>query len=99
MDLVTLFGPAFLNGAGVITVVLFVGVLIMRGNLVPGAVHKEALANAHIQVARAEERADRWESVALRALDATERLTEPVVVATKVLSRLPNPSREGAEDG
>lgn len=99
MDPVTIFGPAFLNGAGVITVVLFVGVLIMRGHLVPGKVHTDALNVAAKQVARAEERAERWESVALRALDATERLTEPVVVATKVLSRLPNPAREGAEDG
>lgn len=88
--------PALANGVGVVGVVFMVGVLIMRGYLIPGKWHREAIAAAQDQVSRAEERADRWETVALRALDATERLTEPVVVATRVLTELPNPSQEAS---
>lgn len=89
--------PAMANGVGVVGVVFMFGLLIIRGHLIPGRWHRDAIQAANDQVARAEERADRWESVALRALDATERLTEPVVVATKVLTRLPNPSQEGVD--
>jgi hypothetical protein len=90
--------PVLLNGAGVVGVVLMVGLLIMRGHLIPGATHREALMHAQEREAKAELRADRWEGVALRALDATERLTEPVVVATKVLTTIPT-VREGGEPG
>jgi hypothetical protein len=87
--------PAMANGIGVVGVVFLVGMLIMRGHLIPGKWHREALATAHGLAARAEERAERWESIALKALDATERLAEPVGVAAKVLTTLPNPSQEG----
>lgn len=46
---------------------------------------------------RAEDRADRWEAVALKALSATERLTEPVETAAKVLTKIPSPIGEGTE--
>jgi hypothetical protein len=89
---------ALANGIGVVSVVFGVGMLVIRGYLIPGKWHRESMQDAHDQVARAEERADRWEAVALRALDATERLTEPTAVAAKVLSQLPNPAADqGAE--
>lgn len=93
-----ILNPVLLNGAGVVGVVLMVGLLIMRGHLIPGPWHREALKTAHEREAKAESRADRWEGVALRALDATERLTEPVVVATKVLTTIPTVG-EGGEGG
>jgi hypothetical protein len=89
---------AFLNGAGVVSVVLAMGFLVFRGHLIPGKWHREALNTAADRITKAEERADRWEAVALRALDATERLTEPVVVATKVLTTIPT-VEEGGESG
>lgn len=72
------------------SVVLMVGILIMRGHLIPGTWHREALRHAQEREAKAEARSDRWEAVALRALDATEKLTEPVEIAAKVMTRLPN---------
>lgn len=90
--------PVLLNGVGVVSVVLMVGLLMMKGHLIPGSIHREALKQAHEREAKAESRADRWESVALRALDATERLTEPVVVATKVLTNIPTVP-EGGQSG
>ena len=88
--------PALANGVGVVGVVFFVGVLVMKGHLVPGKTHREALEHYRDNAAKAEKRADRWEQVALRALTATERLTEPVETAAKVLTKLPNPTREEA---
>lgn len=88
--------PALANGIGVVGVVFVVGMMVVRGHLIPGRWHSEAIAAAQGQVDRAEERADRWEAVALRALDATERLTEPLEVTAKVLTKLPQPSQEGA---
>ena len=85
---------SFLNGLGVVGVVLLVGLLIMRGHLIPGKWHRDAMTAAADQIAKAEERADRWETVALRALDASERLAEPVGVAAKVLTTLPSPPQE-----
>jgi hypothetical protein len=86
MELLT---PALLNGLGVVGVVLLVGLLIFRGLLIPVGWHRDALNAASKQIDKAEARADRWEAVALRALDATERLTEPVEIAAKVMTRLP----------
>lgn len=86
----------FLNGLGVVGVVLLVGILIMRGVLIPGSWHREAMRIAGTRELKAEERADRWEAVALRALDATERLTEPVEIAAKVMTRIPT---AGAGEG
>lgn len=93
-----LINPALFNGVGVVAVVLFVGVLIMKGHLVPGAIHKEAVAAAEGRTAEAEKRAERWEDVALKALKATERLAEPVETAAKVLTKLPNPAREQRDE-
>lgn len=90
--------PVLWNGAGVVSVVLMVTVLIMRGHLIPGPWHREAIRIAQERETKADARADRWESVALRALDATERLTEPVEIAAKVMTQLPTPSRGGAEE-
>jgi hypothetical protein len=70
----------------------------MKGHLVPGSTHRAAVKDAQDREAKAESRAERWEGVALRALDATERLTEPVVVATKVLTTIPT-LPEGGEPG
>lgn len=92
-----LLTPAFLNGAGVVSVVLVVGLLIFFGQLIPRKVHREAVALHQSQAKKAEERAERWEGVALKALQATERLAEPVETAAKVLTKLPNPARDGAE--
>lgn len=92
------FSSALLNGVGVVGVVLLVGGLIMRGHLIPGSWHREAMAQANDLVVKAEARADRWEAVALRALDATERLTVPVTVTAKVLSKMPNLSLEEGDE-
>lgn len=92
----SLLTPALANGAGVVTVVLIVGLMVMRGNLVPGRTHREALRESAKREAKAEDRADRWEQVALQTLRATERLAEPMAVTAKVLTKLPNPSQEGA---
>lgn len=89
--------PALYNGVGVVTVIVLVGLAVMRGKLVPGETHREALKAAAEQVRKAEDRADRWEAVALQVLRATERLAEPVSTAAKVLTTLPNPSRERAD--
>lgn len=89
--------PALLNGVGVVGVVVLVGLLIMRGHLIPGKWHREAIQAAQDQTDKAEVRADRWEAVALRALDATEKLTEPVTVAAKVMSKIPSAAQEGME--
>lgn len=83
--------PALANGVGVVGVVFFVGVLIFRGHLVPGPWHRDALNAARDVAMKAEERADRWEAVALNALQATERLIEPVETAAKVLTKIPTP--------
>lgn len=83
--------PALLNGVGVVGVVFFVGALIMRGHLVPGRTHAEFIGHAKAQIDRAEKRADRWEAVALRTLEATEKLAEPVEVASQVLTKIPQP--------
>lgn len=90
--------PVLANGVGVVGVVFMIGLLIMKGHLVPGPTHREALRIATEREAKAERRAERWEGVALRALDATERLTEPVVVATKVLTTIPTVP-EGGDTG
>jgi hypothetical protein len=79
---------------GVVGVVVFVGLLIMRGYLVPKRVHEERINDIQAERDKAEKRADRWEGVALRALDATERLTEPLGVAAKVLTTLPHARTE-----
>ena len=89
---------AFLNGVGVVGVVLLVGLLIIKGQLIPGKWHRDAMTAAAEQITKAEGRADRWEGVALRALDATERLTEPVEIAAKVMTRIPQVSVGGADD-
>lgn len=88
---------ALANGVGVVSVVFFVGLLIMKGHLVPGKTHREAVAHHEKQAAKAEERAERWEGVALKALQATERLAEPVETAAKVLTKLPSPAQDGAD--
>lgn len=87
--------PALLNGVGVVGVVLIVGVLIWRGQLIPKATHVEILTASREAASRAEDRADRWEAVALKALDGTERLIEPVETAAKVLTKIPTP--EGSQ--
>jgi hypothetical protein len=89
--------PALANGIGVVGVVFVFGVLIWRGYLVPRPSHLELVQLHQHNAENAEERADRWEAVAVRALDATEKLTEPVVVAAKVMTKLPNPAQEGAD--
>lgn len=88
----------FLNGLGVVGVVLLVGLLIIRGHLIPGKWHRDAMQTQADQIVKAENRADRWEGVALRALDATERLAEPVEIAAKVMTRLPTVSVGGADE-
>jgi hypothetical protein len=80
---------AMANGIGVVGVVLMVGLMIMRGHLIPGKWHRESIADCHKQIEAAEARADRWEAVALKALNATEQLAEPVAVGAKVLSTIP----------
>lgn len=92
-----LLTPAFLNGAGVVSVVLVVGLLIWFGQLIPRKLHLAHLKVVQQQADKADERADRWEAVALRVLDATERLAEPVEVTAKVLTKLPNPARDEAQ--
>lgn len=79
------------NGYDAAAVVLVVGILMFRGQLISGPEHRRALKVAHDVANRAEDRADRWEAVALKALDATERLTEPVETAAKVLTKIPTP--------
>ena len=91
MDLAAIFNAAFLNGVGVVGVVFLVGLLVMRGHLIPGRTHREFVGHAREQIDKAEKRADRWEAVALRTLEATERLAEPVDVAAKVLTTIPRP--------
>ena len=86
---------AIANGYDVVGVVLIVGLLLFRGALIPGPIHRQALKVAHLAAERAEARADRWEAVALKALDGTERLIEPVETAAKVLTKIPTP--EGTE--
>ena len=86
---------AVANGYDVVGVIFIVGVLLFRGHLVPGPIHRQALKVAHQAADRAEARADRWEAVALKALDGTERLIEPVETAAKVLTKIPTP--EGTE--
>lgn len=92
-----LVNPALANGVGVVGVVFMVGVLIMRGHLIPGRTHREVINNAAEAVSKAEERADRWEAVALRALSATEQMVEPMAVTAKVLTKLPSPTQDGVE--
>lgn len=92
-----LLTPAFLNGAGVVSVVLVVGLLIFFGQLIPGRTHRAVVKAANDQTTKAEARAERWEDVALKALQATERLAGPVETAAKVLTKMPNPARDGAE--
>lgn len=87
-----------LDGVGVVAVVLLVGLLIMRGHLIPGKWHRDAMTTAAVQIEKAESRADRWETVALRALDATERLTEPVEIAAKVMTRIPTLGGPASEE-
>jgi hypothetical protein len=87
--------PALANGIGVVGVVFIFGVLIWRGQLIPKTTHNEILHASRDAAMRAEERADRWEAVALNALQATERLIEPVETAAKVLTKIPTP--EGIE--
>lgn len=87
--------PALANGIGVVGVVFLVGMMIMRGHLVPGRWHRDAVLHARDVAMKAEARADRWEAVALNALSATERLIEPVETAAKVLTKIPSP--EGSE--
>ena len=89
-----LITPALANGVGVVTVVVIVGLMVMRGSLVPGTIHREAVAAAKQETRKAEERAARWETVALSALRATEKLADPVAVTARVLTTLPNPARE-----
>ena len=93
-----LVSPVVFNGVGVVGVIVFVGTLIMRSHLIPGKWHREALGEAKEATQKAENRADRWEQVALRALDATERLTGPVATTAKVLTQFPNPSKEDETD-
>ena len=86
--------PIAFNGVGVVGVIVFVGMLVIRGHLIPGRWHRGALAEAKEAIEKAEQRADRWEQVALRALDATEQLTGPVATTAKVLAKFPNPSKD-----
>lgn len=87
--------PALANGIGVVGVVFFVGGLVWRGHLVPRSLHREVVEHHKTHAVKAEARAERWESVALKALQATESLAEPVETAAKVLTKLPNPARDG----
>lgn len=82
------------NGIGVVGVIVVIGFAVMKGLLIPGKWHREAMARCDQLIERAEQRADRWEAVALQALHATERLTEPVSVAAKVITKLPNTTQE-----
>jgi hypothetical protein len=82
------------NGIGVVGVVLMVGLMIMRGHLIPGKWHRDAIDDCHKQIGAAEARADRWEAVALRVLEATEKLAEPVAVGAKVLTTIPTIDEE-----
>ena len=86
--------PGAHDAVGAVGVCLVAAFSIMRGHLIPGKTHREALAAVESRVAEAESRANRWEGVALKALDATERLTEPVAISARVLERLPNPSED-----
>lgn len=87
---------AFMNGAGVAGVVLFMGMMVVTGRLVPRRMFLERIEAERRISEREGIRADRWEAVALRSLEATEKLTEPLDVAAKVLTKLPNPAREEA---
>ena len=86
------------NGIGVVGVVLIVGGLIWRGYLVPRPAHLE-LVNLHKDsCAKAEQQRDRWEAVALKALNASEQLAEPMTVTAKVLTKLPTPTPSDGAD-
>ena len=89
--------PALANGIGVVGVIVLGGFLIWRGFLIPRSTHREIVAVYQGNAEKAEAQRDRWESVALRSLEATERLAEPMTVTAKVLTKLPSP-REDGED-
>ena len=89
-----LLAPALANGVGVVAVVFIVGLLIWRGHLVPGPLHKEVVKHHKDATEEACKRADRWEATALQALSATEALAEPVETAVKVLTKFPVVGKE-----
>lgn len=71
----------FLNGVGVVGVMLIFGFLVITDRLV-----------WHKRLQAAENRADRWESVALQLLGVTEKLTVQAEVTNQVLTSLPVPA-------
>lgn len=89
--------PVVLNGCGAVGTALFFGILVVTGRLVPRNTHAATVKLLQDQHNVALVRAERWEAVALRALDATERLSEPLGVAAKVLTKLPQ-SQGGADE-
>ena len=72
-----------LNGAGVVGVIVIIGVLVITDKLV-----------WHKRLKAAEARADRWEQIALQLLGVTEKLTVQAEVTNEVLTRLPDPAKE-----
>lgn len=78
--------PTTFDRVSVVSVVLLVGWLVWTGHLVPGRTHREMLKAARRDLEKAEERAERWETVALRSLKAAELLSEPVAVGASVIA-------------
>ena len=77
------FGIADLTGPAV---VVLIALLVITDKLV-----------WHTRLDKAEKRAERWESIALRGLGVAEQLTVHAEVTNEVLANLPDPQgqREG----
>lgn len=81
MDWLTASNLGNLPAAGVVIVM---GLLVITDKLV-----------WHTRLRRVEAERDRWQGVALKALGIADQLTVHAEVASEVLTRLPDPAKDG----
>lgn len=86
MDITSSALAGLLNGGGVVSVIVVMGLLVITDKLV-----------WHKRLKAAEARADRWEQIALTSLGVAEKLTVHAEVSNEVLTRLPDPALEERE--
>lgn len=81
--------PSIGAGGLLAVVVLTVFRMVVKGQLVPGRTHREALEAEQERTRAAEREAARWEQLALKAMGQTDQLLPVAEVTQRVVSALP----------
>lgn len=91
--------PSIGAGGLLAVVVLTVFRMVVKGQLIPGRTHREALEAERDRTRAAEREADRWEQLALKAMGQTDQLLPVAEVTQRVVSALPKALTDAGDQG